>query len=270
MSFRGHTKRSARTAPGEGSQPKDVFIYVAGRTCLFAVAALAALAIACPAAPAANQTVTATSGSNVFSPSSVTITQGETVTWNNDGGNFHNVHFDDESFVMPTSPLDSLWSVFRTFAQTGTFTYYCEVHKDSGMTGTVVVNPAPPADGGGGTPGPGPADTAPVSSLIGPSKQAVDKLFVRASMNEAGTLTATGAITVAGSGAAKAYGLKRVSRTVTGSQSVKLRLKLAKKALRSVKRALRHKRKVRAKVTLTAADTTGHQTIRKQTIRLTR
>lgn len=242
---------------------------MAGRTCLCALAAL--LLGSCPAAFGAGQTVTATSGSNVFSPSSVTITQGETVTWNNDGGNFHNVHFDDESFVEPPTPLDSMWSAIRTFSQPGTFTYYCEVHKDQGMTGAVVVNPPPPGGGGGagggGPGGSGPPDTGPVTSLISPSKQDVDKLSVRASMNEAGTLTATGSVGI--SGAAKTYRLKRASRTVSASQSVKLRLKLSRKALRAVKRAIRHRRKARAKVTLTALDTTGHQTIRRQTISLT-
>jgi hypothetical protein len=87
-------------------------------------------------------------------------------------------------------------------------------------------------------------------------------------MNEAGTLTASGTVGVGGG--AKVYKLKRTSRTVAAGQSVKLRLKLSKKALRAVKRAIRHKGKARAKVTLTAVDTTGHQTVRKQTIRLTR
>jgi hypothetical protein len=118
------------------------------------------------------------------------------------------------------------------------------------------------------TPGPAPADTAPVSSLVSSSKQKVGKLSVRASMNEAGTLTASGTVGVGG--AAKTYSLKHASRMVAAGQSVKLRLKLSKKALRAVRRAIRHKRKARAKVTLTAVDTTGHRTVRKQTIRLRR
>jgi plastocyanin len=258
----------------EETAPKGVFIYVAGRTCLCALLAFAALAIGCPAALAANQTVIATN-TDVFSPSSVTITQGDTVTWSNEGLHPHNVHFEEFAFVEPSDPFaTNNWSVFHTFTQgPGTYHYYCEVHQVDGMTGTVIVNPPSSGGGGGGgggggTPGPGPADTAPVSSLISASKQDVDKLSVRASMNEAGTLTATGTVNVGG--AAKAYNLKRASRTVAAGQSVKLRLKLSKKALRAVKRAIRHKRKARAKVTLTALDTTGHKTVRKQTIRLKR
>ena len=66
------------------------------------------------------------------------------------------------------------------------------------MSGTVVVNASARrrwrAAGAAARPGPGRpgTDPAPVSSMVGPSKQDVDKLFVRASMNEAGTLTATG------------------------------------------------------------------------------
>ena len=228
------------------------------------------LALGCPAAFGANQTVIPKSSSNTFDPASVTITQGETVTWNNDGG-FHNVHFDDGLFEMPMDPDPTTWSVFRTFMQPGTYTYYCEAHQSVGMTGTVVVNPAPSGGGGGGgTPGPTPTpDAAPVSSLIAPPKQRLHKLFVRASMNEAGTLAATGTVSVP-RGAAKVYRFKRASEAVSANQPVKLRLKLSKSGLKRVTRALRRKKSLRANITLTATDTTGKQTIRKLKVRLTR
>jgi plastocyanin len=244
------------------------------RTSLAATLSLVILTFGCTPAFAANQAVSVSS--NVFEPASVTITQNETVTWTNTGGS-HNVKFDDGLFEMPADPSATMWTVFRTFPQPGSYTYFCEAHQADGMTGTVVVNPAPPGGGGGGGGGgsgggggPGPiADTAPVSSLISPSKQDIDKLFVRASMNEAGTLAATGRVSVPG-GASELYRFKRASKTVAASQSVKLRLKLSKKALKSAKRALRRGRKLRAKITLTARDATGHETLRRQTIRLTR
>jgi plastocyanin len=237
----------------------------------FLLAAALSILLCCPPALAVNQTVTATSSTNVFSPSLVTISQGETVYWNNDGGNFHNVHFEDGSFVMPMSPMDSMWSVSHTFAQPGTFKYYCEVHRDQGMSGTVVVNPAPPAGGGGpgGGGAPGPAGTALVSSLVAASKQHVDKLFVRASMNQPGTLTASGTVALPG-GAAKLYRFKPATKHVSANVPVKLALKLPKKASKAVKAALRHRKKLSAKITLTAKDATGHRTVRKQTIRLSR
>ena len=101
------------------------------------------VALVLPAAPAfaANQTVTANFASQ-FSPKHVGVNVGEMVTWNNSGG-VHNVHFDDNSFIMPASPSSSAWSVQRTFNTPGTYGYYCDVHggpNGSGMSGTVAVN----------------------------------------------------------------------------------------------------------------------------------
>jgi plastocyanin len=228
-------------------------------------------AVAASPAEATNYDV-GTTAQNRFSPDLVTATVGDTVTWTNtSSSDFHNVHFDDGLFDDPPEPVDGKWSVYRTFTAPGTFTYYCEAHKDLGMTGTVVVNAAPPGGGGGGSGGgspPPPADTAPVSSLLSASKQRIAKLFVRASMNEAGTLSATG--TVSAPGAAKVYRFKRTSRSVAANQRVKLRLKLSSKALKRVKHALGRGKKLRAKVVVTAIDLTGHKTLRKQTIRLRR
>jgi plastocyanin len=101
------------------------------------------VALLAPVAPAsaANQTVTATNF-NTFSPRNVTVNTGDTVTWNN-GGGFHNVHFDDNSYVQPPSASSSAWSVARTFSAPGTFRYYCDAHggpNGAGMSGTVWVN----------------------------------------------------------------------------------------------------------------------------------
>ena len=100
----------------------------------------AALLAAAPAL-AANQTVSATPGLQ-FTPSTVVINQGDTVTWNNAGG-LHNVHFDDNSYDMPATPSTAAWSVNRTFTAPGMFRYYCEVHggpNGSGMSGVVWVD----------------------------------------------------------------------------------------------------------------------------------
>jgi plastocyanin len=232
---------------------------------------LAVLTFGVSPALSANQTVQATSA-NEFSPPSVSVAEGETVTWTNGGGE-HNVAFDDGSFTAPMPPSASMWMVSRTFNQTGTFRYYCQIHGGSGgmgMSGTVTVTGA----GGASPPSTGPPtvypkDTAkPVASLSTPSKQDVDKLYVKASMNEAGALTAEGSVSVP-SGAAKVYRFKTATRAVAANTVAKLRLKLSKNSLRAVKRALRH-RKLRAKVTVTAKDGAGNRTFEKRTIRLTR
>jgi plastocyanin len=110
------------------------------------------LALAAPAM-GANQTVRATF-SNTFSPSTVTIAVGDTVTWTNDGGQ-HNVKFDDGQFEQPSNPSFS-WpsNPMRTFNAAGQYRYFCEEHGPAGsyggMVGTVVVQQAgtqpPPGD----------------------------------------------------------------------------------------------------------------------------
>jgi plastocyanin len=103
-----------------------------------------AVALSAPAS-AADQTVDATS-SNTFTPSSVTIAVNDKVTWRNQGG-IHNVVFDDGSFMEPSQPSFSMWTVDRTFTAPGTFRYHCGQHGTA-MTGTVVVQggSAQPAD----------------------------------------------------------------------------------------------------------------------------
>jgi len=77
-------------------------------------------------------------GDNTFSPATVTINVGDTVTWNWVGQNPHTVTADDGSF---DSPQQTSGSFSHTFNTAGTFEYICEVHGQS-MSGTVVVQAA--------------------------------------------------------------------------------------------------------------------------------
>jgi hypothetical protein len=84
----------------------------------------------------------------------VTLTQGESVTWNNVSGT-HNVHFDDNSFDEPPSPLSGPWSRSRQFVDVGTFNYYCDLHGGPGgvgMSGSVTVTAFAYPRPGGATP----------------------------------------------------------------------------------------------------------------------
>jgi plastocyanin len=106
------------------------------------------------AAPAADTAPTEVGANGFkFEPATVTISVGQTVHWKGDGAHPHTVTFDDGSFRSgdPTDTLDTS----RTFHTAGTFTYYCEVHRVLGMTGTVVVRSAD-----GSTPTPTPTPTA--------------------------------------------------------------------------------------------------------------
>jgi len=122
----------------------------------FIAVVLAVVVTVAGGARAANQTVTALSGPNRFSPATVTVNQGEMVTWNNGSGT-HNVQFNDGSYEMPANPSSSGWTVSRTFNTPGTFTYICRQHGTS-MSGTVIVLSAAPPPG---PPPPGPPVPAP-------------------------------------------------------------------------------------------------------------
>jgi LPXTG-motif cell wall-anchored protein len=88
-----------------------------------------------------------------FSPSAVTISVGETVTWTNDGEAPHTSSADGGEWDSGT--LDPGDSFSNTFDTAGTFAYHCNIHPD--MTGTVTVTE------GGGTTEPGPSGTLPAT-----------------------------------------------------------------------------------------------------------
>jgi peptidoglycan/xylan/chitin deacetylase (PgdA/CDA1 family) len=104
------------------------------------------------------------------------------------------------------------------------------------------------------------------ASLKAPKSQDIDKLFVRAAMVEPGTLSASATVSVPG--AARVFKFKRASRKATAGKSVKLRLKISKKGLRSAKRAMRRGKRLRAKIRVTAKDRAGNSRTAKRTVRL--
>ena len=93
---------------------------------------------AAPPGPVAPMTAAVEAGSatNTFTPSSVTISKGGSVTWTI-GTRRHNVVF----FANPAAPAGveagTNVTASRTFTQSGTYPYNCSLH--AGMTGTVVV-----------------------------------------------------------------------------------------------------------------------------------
>jgi hypothetical protein len=119
--------------------------------------------------------------------------------------------------------------------------------------------------GGGGGGGTVKDSDKPSCALRFARRQDVDKLHVRARMNEAGLLTAT-AVVVVGK---RPMSFKFSSRTVKQNQFARLPLKLAKrKDLRAVKRALRRGKRMKVKALVTARDRAGNEQDRRVTIRL--
>jgi LPXTG-motif cell wall-anchored protein len=88
-----------------------------------------------------------------FSPASLTINQGDTVTWVNNGPTPHSATANNGSFN--TGILKVGQSASHTFAQAGTFSYYCQPHPY--MKATIVVQAA---QTGGSSGGGGASDTA--------------------------------------------------------------------------------------------------------------
>ena len=103
-----------------------------------AVLVLVVLLLGVAALPAAEHTVNI-SGLN-FVPADLTISVGDTVTWVNDGGQ-HNVVSDNPGDPLFTSgpPSTDDWEYSFTFHDGGVYPYFCEVHVDQGMTGTITV-----------------------------------------------------------------------------------------------------------------------------------
>ena len=100
-----------------------------------------------PTATAANATVAATNttGStenqvNVsnfqFSPSTLTVKVGTTVTWKGVSGS-HTVTSDDSAPMQFDQPISEGGTVTVTFTQAGTYEYHCSIHAS--MHGKIIV-----------------------------------------------------------------------------------------------------------------------------------
>lgn len=123
------------------------------------------------------------------------------------------------------------------------------------------------AEGGGGGGGDGGTVVVdkdkPSCSLRFKRRQDVDKLQIRARMNEAGLLSATAVVAVG----RKPMAFKLSSREVKQNRFTRLSLKMRKRSdLRALKRALRRGKRLRVRVLVTARDKAGNEQNRRITI----
>ena len=72
-----------------------------------------------------------------FSPPTLTVREGETVTWTNDDGVGHTVSATDRAFTSQELQHGATYQF--TFTTPGTYTYICAIHPD--MSGTITVTP---------------------------------------------------------------------------------------------------------------------------------
>jgi plastocyanin len=92
-------------------------------------------------APVSSGSAAAGGGSTVeinnfaFSPKTLSVPAGTTVTWKFDDSTQHTVTADDNSFT--SAPMGEGQTYTHTFGTAGTLTYHCSIHPF--MKGTVVV-----------------------------------------------------------------------------------------------------------------------------------
>lgn len=85
--------------------------------------------------PTATDKVTITNFA--FSPASITVKKGTTVTWTNQDSTAHTVTENDGKTGPNSGTLENGKSYSFTYDSVGTFSYHCTFH--SSMTGNVVV-----------------------------------------------------------------------------------------------------------------------------------
>ncbi|MEX3648101.1 cupredoxin family copper-binding protein [Mycolicibacterium porcinum] len=101
---------------------------------------MAPMSTAAPASPAPAPVVvgTAVSIDNfAFTPATLTVHRGDTVTWTNHDEEPHTVAAGDGSFRSPGMDANATFSF--TFTNPGSYDYICSIHPV--MRGTVVVTP---------------------------------------------------------------------------------------------------------------------------------
>ncbi|MEL6938165.1 MAG: plastocyanin [Cyanobacteria bacterium J06598_1] len=125
-----------------------------GLSSILMMAALVITSCVVLAAPAFAGDHTVKMGSDggllVFEPATITISKGDTVTWENNKMAPHNVIFDENNVPGGKDVADKLTQKQLTFSpgesysstfdvEPGEYSYYCAPHRGAGMVGKIVV-----------------------------------------------------------------------------------------------------------------------------------
>jgi hypothetical protein len=127
--------------------------------------------------------------------------------------------------------------------------------------------------GGGGGGGNAQYDLAgPNASLFGRTVQRAGRFITVGVIcrNEPCNVTGQGSVNVPGTRTARRFRLRPARASIRAGGRRTLRLRVPTRALRAIRRALRKRRRVAARVTVTARDAAGNRTVRRRTIRLRR
>ena len=84
-------------------------------------------------------------GTLSFSPSTLTIAPGDTITFTSNAGLAHNVVSDDGTTFSSGAPASGPWTYVTPQLSAGTYGFHCTVHGGvgSGMFGTLTVQATP-------------------------------------------------------------------------------------------------------------------------------
>jgi len=136
-----------------------------------------------------------------FSPAQITVPQGTTVTWTNEGPSPHTTTADDGTWDSGTMEQGEDFSF--TFDEPGTYTYHCSIHPD--MTATIKVS------GGGGGGGATSSSSASMSASMSPSASA--SASMPAKLGETGgiSLPLVAAVVLVGFGILGLVAMRRTS-----------------------------------------------------------
>ncbi len=105
------------------------------------------LPLFCMTAAAETVIVSVDSTNLRFSPSEVTITEGDEVRFYWSGQALaHNAVADDGTFDTGDPERDVDQTVEFPLGSAGTYDFVCEPHESAGMVGTITVEAAPPVD----------------------------------------------------------------------------------------------------------------------------
>jgi LPXTG-motif cell wall-anchored protein len=137
------------------------------------VAVLVVVLVLLALSPALAQDHGVVIGDNSYNPANLTIDQGESVGWANQGQDRHSVTADDGSFdssptCTPSNPGACMapgGTFEHTFNAVGTFAYYCRIHGGpggQGMSGSITVQ---------GGPSPSPTGSPTTSPTIAPTTE---------------------------------------------------------------------------------------------------
>ncbi len=134
-------------------------------------------------------------------------------------------------------------------------------------------NAACPSGGGGGGGGGvgggggGSDHKSPTVKLRLKKRQDVDRLAIAIRSNEDARLTVQASVSVP-AGAARTVRFKTVKKMLRAGARKKIRLRLARRPKRAVKRALAKGKRLRAKLTITVKDKSGNRTVKRVRVRL--